>query len=43
MAVAQPVATPSIDLIIGPVTMRLDAAIPAARVGELVMALQAGQ
>ena len=30
----------SIDLIIGPVTVRLDAATPAARVAELVMALR---
>jgi transposase len=42
---AQPVdalsATASIDLLIGPVTVRLDAATPAARVAELVMALRA--
>jgi transposase len=48
---AAPVASPmevvtaatmaSIDLIIGPVTVRLDGATPAARVAELVMALQA--
>ena len=31
---------PLIDLIIGPVTLRLDACTPAARVAELVMALQ---
>ena len=30
----------SIDLIIGPLTMRLDAATPAARVAELAMALR---
>lgn len=30
----------SIDLIIGPVTVRLDAATPAARVAELAMALR---
>ena len=30
-----------IDLIIGPVTVRLGGATPAARVAELVMALQA--
>lgn len=45
MALAQSVETPdptaSIDLIIGPVTVRLDASTPAARVAELVMALQA--
>ena len=45
MALAQPVETPvataSIDLLIGPVSVRLDAATPAARVAELVMALQA--
>lgn len=31
----------SIDLIIGPLTVRLDTATPAARVAELAMALQA--
>ena len=44
VAAAQPVEMPviaSIDLIIGLVTVRLDAATPAARVAELVMALQA--
>lgn len=45
VAVAQPikppVATTSIDLMIGPVTVRLDGATPAARIAELVMALQA--
>lgn len=35
------VATSSIDLIIGAVTVRLDGATPAARVAELVMALRA--
>lgn len=35
------VATASIDLIIGPVTVRLDTATPAARVAELAMALRA--
>ncbi|MFT3687640.1 transposase [Paenirhodobacter sp.] len=35
-----PVTTP-IDLIIGAVMLRLDAATPAARVAELVLALQA--
>jgi transposase len=43
VALAQPVETPvttSIDLIIGPVTVRLDAATSAARVAELAMALQ---
>ncbi len=43
--VAQPVETPaataSIDLLIGHVMVRLDAATPAARVAELVMALRA--
>ena len=48
---AAPVASPqsfttaeakaSIDLIIGPVTVRLNAATPAARVAELAMALRA--
>ena len=45
MAVAQPaetpVATASIDLMIGPVTVRLDSATPATRIVELVLALQA--
>jgi transposase len=45
IALAQPVETPvataSIDLLIGPVTVRLDAATPAARVTELVMAMRA--
>ncbi|MDF2142056.1 transposase [Paenirhodobacter sp. CAU 1674] len=36
-----PIATASIDLIVGPVTVRLDAATPAARVVELAMVLQA--
>lgn len=36
-----PAATASIDLIIGPVTVRLDAATPAARVAELAVALRA--
>ena len=40
MVVATVTATASIDLMIGPVTVRLDAATPAARVAELVMALQ---
>jgi transposase len=33
-------ATASIDLVIGSLTVRLNAATPAARVAELVMALQ---
>jgi transposase len=40
-AVATPEAKASIDLIIGPVTVRLDSATPTARVAELVMALRA--
>ena len=41
--VVQTVATiASIDLILGPVTVRLDAATPAARVAELAVALRAG-
>lgn len=40
-AVDTPVATVSIDLIVGQVTLRLDAATPDARVAELVMALRA--
>ena len=40
-AVDTPVATASIDLVIGPVTVRLNGATPAARVAELVMALRA--
>ena len=36
-----PVATGTVDLVIGPVTVRLGAATPAARVAELVLALQA--
>ena len=44
-AMAQPVKTPvataSIDLILGPVTVRLDPATPAGRIAELVMSLQA--
>ncbi len=36
-----PIVTGTIDLVIGPVTVRLDAATPAARVSELVMALRA--
>ena len=35
-----PVATGTVDLVIGLVTVRLDAATPAVRVVELVMALQ---
>jgi len=44
VAVVQPVETrgtpASIDLLIGSVTVRLDAATPAARVAELAMALR---
>jgi transposase len=40
-AVDTPFGTASIDLLIGPVTIRLDAATPAARVAELAMALRA--
>ena len=40
-AVDTPVATASIGLLIGPLTVRLDAATPAARVADLVMALRA--
>lgn len=46
--VASPMVVPtvatiaSIDLILGPVTVRLDAATPAARVAELAAALRAG-
>ena len=36
-----PVTQTAVELIIGPVTVRLDAATSAARVAELVMALQA--
>ena len=41
MVVPTVVTIASIDLILGPLTVRLDAATPAARVAELVMALQA--
>jgi len=42
MAVVTAEAAPTtIDLIFGPVTIRLDVATPAARLAELVMALQA--
>jgi transposase len=40
-AVVTAEARPPIDLIIGPVTVWLDAATPAARVAELALALQA--
>ena len=40
LAVAATATTASIDLIIGPVTVRLDAATPAARVAELAVALR---
>ena len=36
-----PIVTGKIDLVIGPVTVRLDAATPAARVAELVISLRA--
>jgi transposase len=36
-----PIVTSTVDLVIGPVTVRLDAATPAARVAELVIALRA--
>lgn len=36
-----PVATFSIDLIIGPVLVRLDGATPAARVAQLALAVRA--
>ena len=36
-----PIVTGTVDLVIGPVTVRLDAATPAARVAELVIALRA--
>ena len=41
MVVPTVATTASIDLIIGPVTVRLDSATPAAWIAELVMALQA--
>lgn len=41
LLLATPGAKASIDLILGPVTMRLDASTPAERVAELVMARQA--
>ena len=41
LAVAAAATTATIDLIIGPVTVRLDAATPAARVAELAVALRA--
>jgi transposase len=36
-----PIVTSTVDLVIGPVTVRLDPATPASRVAELVIALQA--
>ena len=39
-AVDTPVATPSIDLLIGPLTLRLDAATLAVPIAELAMALR---
>ncbi len=36
-----PIVTGKIDLVIGPVTVRLDAATPATRVAELVITLRA--
>jgi transposase len=36
-----PIATGTIDLIIGPVTVRLDPATPVVRIAELVLALRA--
>jgi transposase len=36
-----PIATGTIDLIIGPVTVRLDPATPVLRIAELVLALRA--
>jgi transposase len=41
LAVSTATTMASIDLIIGPVTVRLDAATPAARVAELAIALRA--
>jgi transposase len=40
-AVETPIATASIELVFGPVTVRLDGTTPAARVAELVLALRA--
>ena len=42
MVVPTVVTIASIDLILGPLTVRLDAATPAARVVELAVALRAG-
>lgn len=40
-AMEAPVTTSTVDLVIGPVTVRLDPATPAARIAELVLALRA--
>ena len=40
-AMEAPVTTSTVDLVIGPVTVRLDPATPVARIAELVLALRA--